>query len=292
MQNTSELYNQIISSDNHWFETKLIISDGETDYTYLEDELFGISTDKNVIPGDKPKFGMAVSSEIDIEMIAPAQNIPRMARLYPYVRACGTFDRGYSWRYVDGVFIYTNGVTLESNILTFSEESGAFIQNSILNMPPKTAYAESEWIQKGVYRIDTRGVSESVLGEERLYIHGYDEMMFAEQDYPSSELEWSDTSPNSRDVLEEIANAIGVELDERTKTAFPVGTGYIVGFPAGYTMKEVLCSIGAMYGGSFCMSDEGKLLFIGLTDLPEETNYLITNEGNTITFGGTKILLR
>ena len=127
---------------------------------------------------------------------------------------------------------------------------------------------------------------------ERTYCHGYDEMMLTEQDYPSSTLEWSETSPKARAVLDEIASAIGVELDDRTKAAFPSGSGYVVGFPAGYTMREVLCSIGAMYGGSFCMSDEGKLLFIGLTELPEETNYLITQNGNFITFGGTRILLR
>lgn len=147
----------------------------------------------------------------------------------------------------------------------------------------------SGWIPKGVFRIDTR---EKVDGADVLRIHGYDDMMKADQNYPSSTLEWSNTSPNVRAVIDEIANAIGVELDDRTKAAFPIGTGYIVGFPIQYTMREVLCSIGAMYGGSFCMSDEGKLLFIGLTELPAETFFLITQTGNILTFGGTRILLR
>lgn len=149
----------------------------------------------------------------------------------------------------------------------------------------------SGWIPKGVFRIDTRGKVEGD-DSEHLPIHGYDDMLKTEQDYPSSQLEWSETSPNERAVLDEIAAAIGVELDDRTKAAFLENSGYIVGFPAGYTMREVLCSIGAMHGGSFCMSDEGKLLFVGLTDLPEETNYLITQTGNYITFGGKRILLR
>lgn len=147
----------------------------------------------------------------------------------------------------------------------------------------------SGWIPKGVYRIDTR---ERVNGTDTLRIHGLDDMMKADQDYPCSELEWSSSSPNERAVLDEIASAIGVALDDRTKAKFPAGAGYIVGFPAQYTMREVLCSIGAMNAGSFCMSDEGKLLFIGITDLPEETDYLITAYGNFITFGGTRILLR
>lgn len=149
----------------------------------------------------------------------------------------------------------------------------------------------SGWLPKGVFYIDTR---EKVEGEdaEHLAIHGYDAMMKAERSYPSSELEWSSTSPKARAVLNEIADAMGVELDDRTKAAFPTGSGYVIGFPIQYTMREVLCSIGAMYGGSFCISDEGKLLFIGLTELPAESFYLITQSGNRITFGGTRILLR
>ncbi len=50
--------------------------------------------------------------------------------------------------------------------------------------------------------------------------------------------------------------------------------------------------IAAMHGGSFCMSDEGKLLYIGFTELPNETYYLVTQTGNHITFGGKRILLR
>lgn len=292
MQEVSDLYNRIIESENHYFETKLIISDGNNAYTYLEDALFSVSTDGAVFSKENPTFGSATSREINVEMVEPDQTIPRMARLYPYVRVCGTLDSGYSWRLINGVFVFTNGVTLQNSILTFAPESGAYIEDSILNMPPKTVEAESEWIQKGVFRIDTRETDEHVLGENVLRIHGYDEMMLTEQDYPSSTLEWSETSPKARAVLDEIASAIDVELDDRTKAAFPTGSGYVVGFPAGYTMREVLCSIGAMYGGSFCMSDEGKLLFIGLTELPEETNYLITQTGNFITFGGTRILLR
>lgn len=143
----------------------------------------------------------------------------------------------------------------------------------------------SGWLPKGVYRIDTREKREKASGAKTIKIHGYDDMLKAEQDYPSSALEWSDTSPKARAVLDEIASAMGVELDDRTKAKFPADSDYVVGFPAGYTMREVLCSIGAMYGGSFCMSDEGKLLFIGLTELPTETNYLITQAGSCITFG-------
>lgn len=238
MQDTSNIenYDAIVAAGEYYTETKAAVNGVE----YGETQLFSVNTDRFLFGDQNPTFGTAIAAEVNIEMVYPEVEIPRMAEIRPYVR------------------IYNSSLV-------------------------------SGWLPKGVYRIDTR---KKVDGANRLRIHGYDDMLKAERDYPSSTLEWSETSPNERAVLDEIAAAMGVELDDRTKAEFPVGNGYIVGFPAGYTMREVLCSIGATHGGSFCMSDEGKLLFIGLTELPEETNYLITQTGNFITFGGTRILLR
>ena len=44
--------------------------------------------------------------------------------------------------------------------------------------------------------------------------------------------------------------------------------------------------------GSFVINEEGKLNLISLNGLPSETNLLITESGNYITFGGTRIKLR
>lgn len=147
----------------------------------------------------------------------------------------------------------------------------------------------SGWIPKGVYYISERFVDEEM---STIEITGYDDMVRANIVYPSSALAWDDSGPNARSVLDEIAGFMGVELDDRTIEAIPSETEYIVSFPAQYTMREVLGSIAAMYGGNFVMSDEGKLLLIGLTDLPTETYYLTTEYGSYLTFGGTRILLR
>ena len=148
---------------------------------------------------------------------------------------------------------------------------------------------KSGWLPQGVFWIDSRSKDED---SEELTLHGFDAMLRAEADYPSSSLAWTDTSPNARAVLDEIASYMGVELDDRTKAAIPTSTQWIVPFPAQYTTREVLGSIAAMYGGSFIMSGEGKLLLVQMNALPEESNYIITDEGNTITFGGTRILRR
>ena len=143
----------------------------------------------------------------------------------------------------------------------------------------------SGWLPKGVYYIDERDVNE---WNDRLTIHGYDAMMLANADYPSSTLSWP---AKDRAVLEEVATAIGVEIDARTLAVIPAAGQYYLQFPAQYTMRDALCTIAGLYAGNFTISEEGKLLLVALNGLPEEENYLITENGDYITFGGTKILL-
>jgi hypothetical protein len=46
-----------------------------------------------------------------------------------------------------------------------------------------------------------------------------------------------------------------------------------------------------MYVGAFIMTDEGKLRLVSILELPPETNYLIDEVGDAITFGGDRILV-
>ena len=146
----------------------------------------------------------------------------------------------------------------------------------------------SGWIPKGVFYIYQRDIDTET---GRMDIVGYDALYRANKKYPTSSLVWSDTSPRARAVLDEIVSFTNIQLDNRTKNAIPYGAAYVVQFPAQYTMRDVLGSIAAMFGGNFCMSDEGKLLFAGAIDLPQETNYLITENGDYITVGGLRILI-
>lgn len=146
----------------------------------------------------------------------------------------------------------------------------------------------SGWIQKGEFFIDTRKKNED---SGTIYIHGYDAMRKTQASYPSSTYTWNSEGPTAYQVVSEIARHIGVRLDSRTTDKLE-STEYVIGFPAQYSMHEVLESIAGMYGGNFCMSDEGKLLLVGFKDFPVESWYLVTENGDYITFGGTRILLR
>ena len=139
----------------------------------------------------------------------------------------------------------------------------------------------SEWIQKGVYYIDTRSIDSGLLT-----IHGYDDMLKAEQIWtPDQSLEFPIPMTQAANI---IADIMGVEIDARTA----LNSSYTVDYPANdYTLRDVLRFIAAAHGGNWIMSDVGELWLVGLNDLPAETNYLCDEDGDWITFGGDRILV-
>jgi len=143
----------------------------------------------------------------------------------------------------------------------------------------------SEWIQKGVFYIDTRN-ADSLTGI--LSVEAYDAMMKTEDDYDTSSSAIYPISDIS--AVRYIANQIGVDVDDRTVDV--VSNGYTIPIPIGYSCREVLSGIGVAYGVNFCISDQGKLLAISPTSVPKPTRFLIENtNGFAITFGGVRILV-
>jgi hypothetical protein len=177
--------------------------------------------------------------------------------------------------------------TYSSGNITFSSSSGAtVVGENLIFAVDATEFTQSEWIPQGVYYIDTREITQNEDGLDVLTIHGFDAMLKAEQDYASNAVigDNYDTA-----YVRAIANAIGVEVDDRTWEL--MGTGFIVPFPLGYTMREILGFIAASYVGCFIMTDEGKLRLVSMTDLPAETNLLIDSVGDVILVGGDSILI-
>ena len=152
----------------------------------------------------------------------------------------------------------------------------------------------SEWISQGVFYIDTRETTHNDNGLDILKIHCYDAMLKAEADYPSTSTSFPKSDIN---VVKEIAKTMGLQssitatsgIDSRTLTL--MNKNYQIGLPVGYSMREVLGNIAAMYAGNWIMNYEGKLRLITLTELPSETNYLVNNAYEAITFGGDRILV-
>lgn len=147
------------------------------------------------------------------------------------------------------------------------------------------ATQQSEWISQGVYYIDTRERTVTEYGESVLELHGYDAMLKAEQMYNGR------ITGDSTDIqmVNEIAYQMGVSVDSRTTALMTAA--YTIPFPTGYSYREVLGYIASMYVGCFIITDEGKLRLVSITELPPETNYLINEQGDAITFGGDRILV-
>ncbi len=234
MQTTSALYNSIITGENHWFETQLII---ENVGTFDETKLFSISTSLEMFHGT-PTVGSAVAGEINIKMVYPKNvTIPVMAKLMPQVRVCN-------------------------------------------------ATQQSEWLAQGVYFIDTRERTVTESGESVLELHGYDAMLKAEQYFQSNTITGDSVDT---DMVDEIARIMGVSVDLRTYDVMTAN--YTIPLPTGYTCREVLGYIASMYVGAFIITDTGELRLVSILELPPETNYLIDQLGDAITFGGDRILV-
>lgn len=234
MQQTSALYQSILSDESHWFETQLVI---EGAGTFGETDLFSISTSHQMFHGS-PTIGSAVAGEIQIKMVYPQSvSIPTMARLMPQVRVCN-------------------------------------------------ATQQSEWLAQGVYFVDTRERTVIDTGESVIELHGYDAMLKAEQPFQSNTITGDSTDVQ---MVNEIASIMGVEVDERTYDIMTAA--YTIPLPTGYSCREVLGYIASMYVGAFIITDEGKLRLVSILELPPETNYLIDEEGDAITFGGDRILV-
>lgn len=88
MQTVSELYKQIISDVNHWFEVSVNI--GGTDVG--EDALMSVSVSNQLFNGRTPSVGNAVSGEVTLKLIDTGIQIPRMATIALYVRVTNGTD--------------------------------------------------------------------------------------------------------------------------------------------------------------------------------------------------------
>lgn len=130
----------------------------------------------------------------------------------------------------------------------------------------------SEWLEFGTFYINQRDTS----FEGLITIDCFDSMLKTNQSY----LDGSDTSANwpktMKAVVEEIAYRIGVGVDPRTK--INTGADYVVPYPSGKTMVQVLGDIGACHGGNWIITEENLLRLVPLVTAPDETFHIISHD--------------
>lgn len=159
----------------------------------------------------------------------------------------------------------------------------------------KAGNQTSEWIPQGKFFIDTRETTANGDGLPILTIHAFDAMLKAEADFSAGDYAWPAVD---RTVVRRIANILGVSIDTRTidpndrsAGSMPYDESFIYGMPVGFSMREILEMIAAARGGNWVMTYDGNLNLIPINGIPAETRYLVTAAGDTITFGGVRILV-
>lgn len=257
MQETSELYKSIIEG-NHWFETKVVIGD----------EFYLIDEEANYIT-----FG-GVCIYYDSDSGGFGENMLKEVKTYQHVF---TDDKP------------TIGCCVSGEIDVTMVKPTAYIARMSSIKPFVRACndtQQSEWIPKGVFYIDTREESETT---NEITFHGYDAMLKAEADFPTNNGDIGTWPVADYNVVAYIATLMGIEVDERTYEVMQ--RGYMIEYPAGYSQREVLSFIAAMYAGNFIMTDEGKLRLVRINEIGIETHFLVDDNGYSITFGGDSILV-
>lgn len=156
---------------------------------------------------------------------------------------------------------------------------------------------KSEWVQQGVYYIDTRKQEHDERGFDVLTIEAFDAMMLSEVTYPSDKSEEKDGESRypmlDKTMVKFIADNMkidpnsknGISVDPRTWKLMTAG--YKFNLPAGYSMREALGMIAAAYAGNFIISPTGELRLVSMFDLPPETRVLCTEDGYKIVFWKT-----
>lgn len=173
-----------------------------------------------------------------------------------------------------------NATTAQLSISLYADDipRGATIKRYIRL---KNGDQVSEWLPKGIFFVNRRAEDDGYWT-----IEAFDSMRKAENVWePDQSLQFPLSMP---DAVAEFARIMGVEVDPRTV----LNPAYTIDYPANdYTIRNELCYIAAAHAGNWIVTDEGKLLLVPLLSIPEETNYLVTEYGSAITFGGVRILV-
>lgn len=264
MQRTSELFDQIWESGNYESEIKVVINGVE----YFENQLMDVSIKRELFGGNNVTIGSTCVASCSLTLTSDTMSgrdisaqIPRGARIEIWERIKGEVQ------------------DTTANAVAGSAIAGV----AIVGIATQYVITNSEWLLQGVFFVDCRDYTS---WESRLVLDGVDAMIFADADYPNQS-DWPEDGKKDIDVVKQIAGYINVALDSGTS----LGNNYLIPIPLSYTMREVLGFIAAMYGGNWVITKEGKLSLITLAGLPEETNFLVTNYGSPIMFGGDRILV-
>lgn len=148
------------------------------------------------------------------------------------------------------------------------------------------------WHPLGRFYLDTRERSATMPAV--LNITGYDAMLIGEQPYYPIGSTITGWPKLDLDVIHEICDRIGVELDQNTEAMLDMA--FMIPTPnageGGFTVREVLSQIGKMYGGNWYIDGYDYLCLSVVSDIPTQgASFLADGDGNVIKMGGVRIIV-
>lgn len=163
-----------------------------------------------------------------------------------------------------------NAATLSLSVLTndmIPSGSSVVIQGSVAN-----DQSRGEWLPFGTFFIDQRDTSYEGL----VTVKCYDALLKANQRYLNTRSTPEGWPKSMTNVVNTIAQRIGVELDSRT--VINTGPDYVVPDPEDLTMIQILGYIAGCHGGNWIITEENKLRLVPLVSAPDETYYVVDSD--------------
>ena len=236
--------------------------------TYREAAIVSLHTHRQIFEGE-PSIGNCFCGELNAELIIPSGDIPRNAKFVPYIR-----DAGGTWKKKSEFFVYTRQVDDLTEYVTIVAYDAIYRGEESFTQPGD----QGEWPRKDidVMREIAQRTGASICAESLAKINkGY------EVQYPGIIMET--TTKIDTGKVDEYGEPI---YEERTETELkPDNEGAL-------TMREVAGRIASFYGGNWIIDNNGEWRLIQLGDIPEETHFLIWEQGEPIRVGSDRIVIR
>lgn len=287
MQTVSALYTQILANGG-WHECKLEING----VVYGMDKIVDMSTSHALFDGSV-SVGNTIAGTIDVRLIASSKEVPTMAELRPYVRAVNDSQQS-EWLPKGVYYIDTREYDKETGVLYLSGMDAMLKGEQDYMQYGDQGYWPRTDLQV-VYEIAERiGLAEYDFEETTDFPPDYKVppgyYIFNPESGEYEELPVGSIFPAGETIYIRI---VTYDIDPRTYDI--VTNNYSIGYPGigeeAYTVREVLGYLGSMYAGNWIINDQGLLQLVVLGDIPAETFYLITEDGDRITLGGNRLVM-
>ena len=282
MQTVSSTYTSILANGG-WHECKLEINGT----AYDMEKIVSMRTSAALWDG-AASVGNTIAGTIDVSLVASSNSVPTMAELRPYVRATNGTQHS-EWLPKGVYWIDTREYDRESGVLYLSGMD-AMLKSEQDYM---TSGAQGTW----------PAVDINILCDiaDRLEL-GDDEFTAVTSPTGNPKNQgWYYKSGNNYYLTSNTSVVSGTTYYKRSNTGIDSRTlslidkAYKVQYPGygedAYTVREVLGFIGAFYAGNWIINDSGQLRLLVLNDIPAETFYLITENGDKITLGGDRLIM-